>query len=136
MTNLVLNSAETQCNKFENLKADEATDPGINFYNEKLQELDSEYYSVEEISKLLEKLFERFYSACKIILFLQLFDPRIFCLIIFLLGTTLFLSLIRYSISSSTIFQFICTDNLLVDQSHLVSMYPIVSLCFGGLLLS
>ena len=116
MTNLVLNSAETQCNKFENLKAnlfladmftDEATDPGINFYNEKLQELDSEYYSVEEISKLLEKLFERFYSACKIILFLQLFDPRIFCLIIFLLGTTLFLSLIRYSISSSTIFQFI-----------------------------
>ena len=51
------NSAETQCNKFENLKAnlfwtdiltDKASDPDTNFYNKKLQELDSEYYSVEE----------------------------------------------------------------------------------------
>ena len=51
MTNLALNSAETRCNNFENLKANflsadtftgEANKPAINFYNEKLQELDSE----------------------------------------------------------------------------------------------
>ena len=35
---------------------DEASDPDLNFYNEKLQELNSEYYSVEEISKFSEKL--------------------------------------------------------------------------------
>ena len=50
MTNLALYSAEGQCNNFENLKAnlfstdiftDDVGDPDINFYNEKLQELDS-----------------------------------------------------------------------------------------------
>ena len=47
MTNLALDSTETQCNIFENLKAnlfsadvfiDDSSDPDINFYNEKLQE--------------------------------------------------------------------------------------------------
>ena len=45
MTNLALDSAETQCNNFENLQAnlfstdiftDKPSDPGINFYNKKL----------------------------------------------------------------------------------------------------
>ena len=59
MTNLAVYSAEGQCNNFENLKAnlfstdiftDDVGDPDINFYNEKLQELDSEYYSVPMLS--------------------------------------------------------------------------------------
>ena len=53
MRNLALDSAETQRNNLENLKAnvstdiftDEASDSDINFYNKRLQELDSEYYS-------------------------------------------------------------------------------------------
>ena len=53
MRNLASDSAETQRNNFENLKAnvstdiftDEASDSDINFCNKKLQELDSEYYS-------------------------------------------------------------------------------------------
>ena len=53
MRNLALDSAETQLNNFENLKAnlstdiftDEASDSDINFYNKKPHELDSEYYS-------------------------------------------------------------------------------------------
>ena len=40
-----------------------ASDPNINFYNEKLQELDSEYYSVEEIRKFLEKLYKEMFSV-------------------------------------------------------------------------
>ena len=65
MANLPLDSQETQCGNFENLKAnlfwsdlytDEASDPDLNFYNEKLQELDSEYFSVEEISNFSAKL--------------------------------------------------------------------------------
>ena len=45
MTNLALDSAETQCNNFENLQAnlfstdiftDKSSDPDINFYNKKL----------------------------------------------------------------------------------------------------
>ena len=35
---------------------DNARDPDIHFYNQKLQELDSEYYSVEKIIKFSEKL--------------------------------------------------------------------------------
>ena len=55
---VVLDSAESHCNNFEHLKTnifstdiftDEASDPDRNFYNKKLQELDLEYYSVEEI---------------------------------------------------------------------------------------
>ena len=51
-TNLALDSLENHCNNFENLKANlfltdiftyKASAPNINFYNEKLQELDSEY---------------------------------------------------------------------------------------------
>ena len=58
MTNLALGSTVSQCNNFENLKAnlfstdiftDETSDSDIKFYNGKLQDL--EYYSVEEISK-------------------------------------------------------------------------------------
>ena len=41
---------------------DEASDPDINFYNAKLQQLDSEYYSVEEISKFSEKLNKETFS--------------------------------------------------------------------------
>ena len=58
------------CNNFENLKenlfstdifTDKASD--INFYNEKLQEeLHSEYYSVEEINKVSEKLIKEAFS--------------------------------------------------------------------------
>ena len=45
MTNLALDSAETQCNNFENLQpnlfstdifTDKPSDPDINFYNKKL----------------------------------------------------------------------------------------------------
>ena len=51
MTNLALDCAQTQ---FENVKAnlfstyifaDEASDPNINFYNKKLQDLDLKYCS-------------------------------------------------------------------------------------------
>ena len=65
IVDLPLDSQEIQCSNFENTKAnlflpdvytDEASDPDLNFYNEKLQELNSEYYSVEEISKFSEKL--------------------------------------------------------------------------------
>ena len=51
MTNLALNSAENWCSNFDNLKAnffladifiEEACEQDINFYNEKLQDLDSE----------------------------------------------------------------------------------------------
>ena len=46
-----------------NIFTDEANDPDTNFYNEKLQELDSEYYSVEEIRKFLEKLYKEMFSV-------------------------------------------------------------------------
>ena len=71
-TNLALDSVENQCNNFEDLKAnlfltniftDEANDPDINFYNKKLQELDSEYYSVEEIRKFSGKLYKEIFSV-------------------------------------------------------------------------
>ena len=41
---------------------DKVSDPDINFFNEILQELDSEYYSVEEISKFSEKLNKKTFS--------------------------------------------------------------------------
>ena len=71
-TNLALDSLENHCNNFENLTANlfltdiftyKASAPNINFYNEKFQELDSEYYSVEEIRKFLEKLYKEMLSV-------------------------------------------------------------------------
>ena len=67
MTTLTLDSAETQLNNLENLRAnlfstdiftDKACDPNINLFTTKNYELDPEYYSVEEIINIQKNIFD------------------------------------------------------------------------------